>query len=115
MHVSHSMNTKTNSRQLVWLAHFACLVIFGCWNSSGAATGYANDEKLDLPSWPEGMANLVNTTNRVRGYWCNTEVELFFCGSTTNFLSFLQDYSKFQGIRANRLILHDGIGVAKYP
>jgi hypothetical protein len=72
---------------------------------------YRNDQHVDNPSWPKGMAALVNTTNRIGGLWVNAEDTFFFAGSKTNFTLFLEDYSKIAGIKP-RLILHAGAGEA---
>jgi hypothetical protein len=70
---------------------------------------------LSEPAWPEGMAGLVNVTNRVHGFWVNSEDVFFFSGSTADFTAFLAQYSKMQGIKEHLLILDDGAGEAKSP
>jgi hypothetical protein len=109
------MYSNPHSRLLLWVATIACTIIFGCRNSSGAGADIRNDGKLSYPCWPPGVSNLVNTTNRIHGFVENCEVVLYFSGSTTNFNAFLQEYSEIQGLKAHRLILHDGSGVAKSP
>ena len=110
-----NMNTKTNLRQLVGLTSVICAIIFAGWKSFGMGSDWPTSSNVNLPQWPLGISNLVNSTNRVHAYWWNTEEFFFFSGSTTNFTSFLQDYSKVQGIEGHRLIVHDGIGEAKSP
>ncbi len=71
--------------------------------------------ELSNPSWPKGMAELVNITNRVHGFWENSEDVFFFSGSATNFTIFLEAYSKIQGAERHQLILHEGVGEARSP
>jgi hypothetical protein len=78
-------------------------------------TDYLNDKPANNPSWPQGMTNLVNLTNRVRGCSKDGRDVFFFSGDAIIFTAFLQDYSKVEGIQAHRLILHDGAGAAKAP
>jgi hypothetical protein len=67
-------------------------------------------------NWPDGMASLVNGTNWIHGFFVNDSDVFFFAGTTTNFSSFLEDYSKIGGtVDRHRLILHDGVGEAKSP
>lgn len=61
------------------------------------------------------MDRLVNTTNRVHGFFVNAEDIFFFSGSAAELTSFLQGYSRLEGVESRRLILHDGIGAAKSP
>jgi len=87
------------------------------WNVFGLGMDHPNDQPVNNPgSWPEGMQNLVNRTNRVYGFSVNTADDFFFSGTTTNFSSFLEDYSRIGGtVDRHRLILHDGVGEAKSP
>jgi hypothetical protein len=66
-------------------------------------------------AWPDGVKELVNRTNRVHGYFVNSEENFFFSGSTTNFSEFLLAYSKIQGVERHQLVLHEGTGEAKSP
>jgi hypothetical protein len=68
-----------------------------------------------LPRWPRGLSELVNTTNRVWGYWLNSETVFFFSGGQSELKAFLRDYSQLEGINRGRLVLHDGVGEAKSP
>ncbi|MBC8097670.1 MAG: hypothetical protein H7Y43_17860 [Akkermansiaceae bacterium] len=82
----------------------------------GLGADYENDHPVGGASgWPEGLKELVNTTNRVHGYFVNAEDVFFFSGSATNLTEFLRDYSKIQGIEKHQLILHEGTGAAKSP
>jgi hypothetical protein len=81
-----------------------------------AGSDYRNDQPVGGTSaWPEGVKELVNTTNRVHGFFVNAEDVFFFAGSATNFAAFLNDYSKIQGVEKHQLVLHEGAGEAKSP
>jgi hypothetical protein len=108
------MNSKPNLQQMMLPAIIACAITFMSSNVFGLGSDYPTNESSN-PFWPKGMAELVNVTNRVHGFWVNSEDIFFFSGSTTNFTSFLEDYSKIQGIEKHQLILHDGVGEAKSP
>lgn len=87
---------------------------------TGRAFGLGSDYRNDQPvggtgSWPKGVKELVNTTNRVHGFFVNAEDIFFFAGTATNFADFLRDYSKIQSIEQHRVVLHEGVGEAKSP
>ncbi len=88
---------------------------------AGDALGLGGDHPNNRPvrgngNWPSGMADLVNITNRVHGFFVNDVDVFFYCGSATNFTAFLQKYSQIKGIvEGHRLVLHDGVGEAKSP
>lgn len=105
---------KTNLQRPMLLAIFACGISLVSSNAFGMGSDYLTN-KLSNPYWPKGMAELVNVTNRVHGFWLNAEDVFFFSGSVTSFASFLEDYSRIQGIEKHQLILHDGVGEAKSP
>ena len=92
------------------------MLVFVTGHTFGLGSDYINNSPVNNnPSWPEGVANLVNTTNRVHGFFVNDEDIFFFSGSATNLTTFLADYSQIQGVEKHRLILHDGVGEAKSP
>ena len=82
----------------------------------GLGADYQNGEPVGGTSaWPNGVKELVNTTNRVHGFFVNAEDIFFFSGNATNLNGFLGDYSKIQGVDKHQLILHEGAGEAKSP
>jgi len=95
------------------------LVACGCAIAAqafGLGADYPNCEPVGGSSaWPQGLKELVNTTNRVHGFFVNAEDIFFFSGSATNLGNFLSDYAKLQGIEKHRLVLHEGAGEAKSP
>ena len=66
-------------------------------------------------NWPKGLDLLINSTNRVHGYFVNAEDIFFFGGSASQLSAFLQKYSELDGVARRRLILHEGTGEAKSP
>ena len=94
----------------------ACAMLFATCHAFGFGSDYRNDEPVGGAStWPEGLKELVNTTNRVHGFFVNEQDVFFFSGNATNLTRFLRDYSKIRGIEKHRLILRKGVGEAKSP
>lgn len=109
-----TMNTSRTTSKV--LAAVACAVMVGAWSTSGLGSDYRNDQPVGgTTAWPEGVRELVNTTNRVHGFFVNDEDVFFFAGNTTNFNEFLASYSKISGIEKHRIVLHGGVGEAKSP
>jgi len=90
----------------------AALFIVG--NAFGLGSDYYTN-KVVQPSWPKGMQELVNVTNRVHGFFVNAEDLFFFEGGTNEFNSFLQAYSKISEIDGHGDVVHEGVGDAKSP
>jgi hypothetical protein len=65
--------------------------------------------------WPKGLSDLVNSPNRVHGFFVNAEDNIFFVGSADDFGRFLKRYSEISGIVAYKLVVHSEKGVAKSP
>jgi hypothetical protein len=84
-------------------------------NAFGLGSDYSTNEVTPQSSWPKGMVELVNSTNRVHGFFVNAEDLFFFQGDAAEFNSFLLAYSKIEGIENHELDLHEGVGDAKSP
>lgn len=87
---------------------------------AGDAFALGSDHPADRPvigttNWPAGLSALVNSTNRVWGYFVNAEDIFFFSGDASQLTAFLRDYSRLEGLQSHRLVLHRGIGEAKSP
>jgi hypothetical protein len=107
---------KTHLKRLIESVLVGCTVIFATWDTHGLGSDYSNDRPvIGSAAWPKGMAQLVNITNRVHGFFVNAEDLFFFSGSASNFTVFLKNYSQTSGIEKHRLILHEGMGEAKSP
>ena len=61
------------------------------------------------PSWPNGLADLLNSGGQVYGYYLNWDDHFFFAGDTEDFNEFLQRCAKLKG-GPTKLILHPGQG-----
>jgi len=95
------------------LATIGAAILMGT-NAYGLGSDYFTN-RVEQPAWPEGMEELVNSTNRVHGFFVNAADRFFFSGGAEEFNSFLQAYSKIAGIDGHELILHAGAGDAKSP
>src|SRR5438445_10620641 len=104
------MKTKAKRKRTMHLGIITLAMIFGSWNIFAMGRDYPNDSQVNIPSWPEGMKNLVNRTNRVGGFMVNAQDIFFFSGTASDFNAFLGDYAKIQPIEKHLLILHDGVG-----
>jgi hypothetical protein len=87
---------------------------------AGRAFGWGSDYPSDRPvspqpGWPAGLANLVNSTNRVHGYFVNADDFFFYAGNAQAFAAFLAAYAQLSGIEAHKLHIHAGAGRAKSP
>jgi hypothetical protein len=82
------------------------------WNVFGMGGDHPDDRPVAEPSWPKGMAELVNTTNRIGGLWVNAEDFFFFSGTATNFSAFLAAYAAVGPVDQHRLVLLAGAGEA---
>ena len=105
---------NTNPQRFVW-ALVTCALIIATRSTFALGSDYS-DYRNEGPwktNWPKGLDKLINTTNRVHGYWVNQEEIFFFSGSASELTTFLQGYSRLEGIVSRRLILHDGVGEAK--
>jgi len=58
-------------------------------------------------AWPQELKALVNTDNRVHGFFVNGEDILFFRGNTAKLNEFLTKYSKLQNVK-HQVVLHPG-------
>jgi hypothetical protein len=103
-------------KKFLFATALAGAIAFAGWNAFGLGADYPNGQPATQQQWPEGMASLVNTTNRIHGFFENDSDVFFFAGNATDFSSFLEDYSKIGGtVDRHRLILHKGAGEAKSP
>ena len=99
------------ARALVGIA-----LLMACREAFALGADHPNDRPVTgSTNWPKGLNLLINTTNRVHGYFVNAEDIFFFAGSASEFSAFLQKYSQLEGVAKQRLILHEGTGEAKSP
>lgn len=72
-------------------------------------------QPVNLSESPAGLNALVNSTNRVHGYFVNAEDRFFFAGDTESFSAFLKQYAALDGIAGHRLTVREGEGQARSP
>ena len=103
------------AKAIFWIRTAACCILaIAALNAFGLGSDYPDHQPVGGTSgWPSGMTALVNTTNRVHGFFVNAEDVFFFSGTATNMSEFLLAYSRLQGVEKHCLILHDGTGDAK--
>jgi hypothetical protein len=104
---------KTRALQIVLAVLIACNIGQLCRDSFALSSTFSGN--ASGADWPKGLAELVNTTNRVYGFWVNSESMFFFSGSAADFTVFLQDYAKIEPVVKHELILHDGAPEHKSP
>jgi hypothetical protein len=77
---------------------------------------HPNDQPVvGLATWPKGLEQMVNATNRIHGFFVNQEDVFFYSGSAAQLTKFLGEFAKLEGVVETRLLLHDGAGEAKSP
>jgi hypothetical protein len=103
---------KRNLKWTTGAAIVAGLFALAGGNVFGMGGDYPNDRPVAELSWPKGMAELVNTTNRIGGLWVNAEDIFFFSGTATNFSAFLAAYAAVEAVGQHRLVLREGAGEA---
>ena len=72
-------------------------------------------QAVSASSWPKGMTNLVNSPERIHGYFVNAQDVFFFGGDQEHFEQFLRDYAKIDGVVSHKIVIHGGLGRAKSP
>lgn len=106
---------KYESQRWIWTI-IAGALLLGVRDCSALGADHPNDRPVTgSTNWPAGLKKLVNTTNRVHGFFVNAEDVFFFTGTASEFTTFLQAYSQLEDVEPRRLILHDGRGEAKSP
>jgi hypothetical protein len=92
------------------------LLILGSRGAFGLGADHPNDRPVSGSSdWPKGLASLVNTTNRVHGFFVNAEDFFFFTGDAARLSTFLSEIARLEGVVSRKLILHEGVGEARSP
>jgi hypothetical protein len=90
--------------------HLLLLIVLGlltdmvCLGDGYHVLDYGTN-RVNNPLWPNGLAELVNRTNRVEGHRCSLTDTFFFQGGCTDFSAFLQEYSKIQGIKRHAMVV----------
>jgi hypothetical protein len=103
---------KANLKSHAGSVIIGCVIALAGGNVFGMGGDHPNDRPVAEPSWPKGMADLVNTTNRIGGLWVNAEDIFFYSGTATNFSAFLAAYAAVEPVDQHRLVLLEGAGEA---
>ncbi|MGJ8644447.1 MAG: hypothetical protein ACSHX9_13645 [Luteolibacter sp.] len=72
-------------------------------------------QEVSASGWPEGMSELVNSPERIHGYFVNSEDVFYFVGNQKQFNQALKNYAEIDGVVQHKIIVHDGVGRAKSP
>ena len=105
------MNTKLRRLPQTMIA--ACAIVFTASSAFGLGGDYPNDQPaLGNSEWPDGMKHLVNSAQRVHGFFAGAQDVFFYSGNGAEFAAFLLEYSKIDPIQKHVLIIHDGPGKA---
>jgi hypothetical protein len=92
------------------------LSLIAAQKAQALGADHPSDKPLTAQTnWPSGLEHLVNTTNRIHGFFVNSEDFYFYAGSEARFAGFLKDYAQLGGTDPKRLIIHEGVGEAKSP
>jgi hypothetical protein len=102
-----------SSLRLVFIV--IALSLFGGIRAAFALGSDHPKQAVSASSWPKGMSNLVNSPERIHGYFVNAEDVFFFSGDQEHFDQFLRDYAKIDGVVSHKIVIHSGLGRAKSP
>ena len=96
----------------LYFALFVALVLPSSALAIGAdyPAGPVKGEK----SWPKGLEDLVNSKDRIHGFWVNAEEIFFFAGKTPALNDFLTKYAKLNDTKLV-IVLHPGTRDARSP
>lgn len=65
-------------------------------------------EKIALDRAPEGLNGLINSGDRIGGFFVNAEDVLFYAGDTAAFNAFLKQYAGIKNIAGHLVVIHQG-------
>jgi hypothetical protein len=106
-------------RTAVIAAVIAGVILTCCAYAFPMAAEYRSRTMVQQPSWPEGLADLLNSQTLAYGYWVNSLDYFYYAGDTKAFNEFLERYAKLPmpqliGREATRtLVLHVGAAETK--
>lgn len=89
-----------------------CSVLALCAWALSMATEYGPGPIVHQPTWPSGLAGVLNSHERAYGYWVGySEDHIFYTGSPAEFRSFVRRLSELNGAPI-AVIIHDQPGFA---
>ena len=87
-------------------------ILMLCAWALSMATEYGPGPIVHQPTWPAGLAGVLNSQDRVYGYWVgSSEDYVYYTGDTAEFEAFIGQLSALRGVPVT-LVLHDGPGYA---
>lgn len=113
MSMKESNLSPVSSLRLVFIV--IALSLFAGTRSTFALGADHAKQAVSASSWPKGMSNLVNSPERIHGYFVNAQDVFFFGGDQEHFDQFLRDYAKIDGVVSHKIVIHEGLGRAKSP
>lgn len=82
---------------LITIMVTACILALCVWALS-MATEYGPGPIRHQPSWPAGLAGVLNSHERVYGYWVgHSEDHIYYAGNATEFNAFIQRLYALEG------------------
>lgn len=88
----------------------AALVLFCGIEAFPMGGSYPTDRPLHFNKGPKGLAEIVDTKNRVHGLWVNWNDWFYYSGDAKVFNGVLEKYAKLEGI-PHILVLHEDAGM----
>ncbi len=89
-------------------------LLFTTRDAFALGADHPNDRPvIGSTNWPAGLEKLVNSPNRIHGFFVNQQDLFFYYGDAAALSAFLRDYAELDGIVQKRLIQRDGVGEAK--
>jgi hypothetical protein len=87
-------------------------ILMLCAWALSMATEYGPGPIVHQPTWPAGLAGVLNSQEREYGYWVGFSADhIYYSGSSAKFDAFIGELSSLQGTPIT-LVLHDGPGSA---
>ena len=79
------------------------------------ATEYSPGPIVHQPTWPAGLAGVLNSQDREYGYWVGFSADhIFYSGNSAEFEAFIGQLSALRSTPLT-LVLHDGPGLTGRP
>lgn len=103
-------------RRFVGIGVLAATLAFGgVAYALGSVHGKGDPQApISASHWPQGVAALVNRTDRVGGFWVNWSDEFFYQGDARAFNAFLRDYASL-GLTPRKLVIQELAPTIPFP
>ena len=97
-------------KKATFLAAAAGLILACSTCAFSLAMEYGPEPIVQPSSWPEGLADVLNSKSRVYGYLVNSQDLLYYSGDAATLNSFIKQLSELKDTPLT-LVLHPGRGV----